>query len=396
MSHLDTLYGRRANLISEVRSLGLEAGPNMTGEQRQSTDRLSSELEKVGAEIRSIERGDARSVAASEVRAEFPHLQRSASGQGRGSELRGYLLGRDEGSFEIRFEQRDLLVGGSAGSATVPTTISWSVVNYLESVTPIRRVAQVFTTQAGEPLRLPTISAPGTATAVAEAGPFLENDPGLGYVELKAWKFGVLLQVSSELIADSTVAIDQIIGRYLGQALGRVTSPLYCLGAGTAGPQGYALDGLAAGTVLGGTGLAGAPSYAALIDTRFKLRPEFRDPAACAWLMSDSALAAIWKLTDIDGRPIYTPTITAGQPDMLLGSPLYVDNDLAAVALGARSVYFGNWGQGFAVRDVVGVRLDRSVDYAFANDLVTMRAQLRTDSRVTDPRAIACYKGGSA
>jgi HK97 family phage major capsid protein len=397
MNHLDTLYGRRANLINEVRSLGLEGGPNMTGEQRQSTDRLSNELEKIGSEIRSLESRDSRFAEASEVRAEFPHLQRTSYGDGRRSELRSYLLGRSEGSFEIPFtETRDLLVSGTPGAATVPTTIGNTVVEYLQSTTPMRRFASVLTTQSGEPIRLPVIAAAGTAAFTAEGSAFAESDPTLGHIDLKAFKYGQLLQFSSELLSDSAIEIDTLVGKYLGQALGRVTSPLYANGAGTVEPQGYTTANMAYGTTVGGTGLAGAPTYANLIDTRFGVLPPFRNPGQASWVMSDSAAAAIWKLTDLDGRPVYTPTIVAGMPDQLLGSPVFIDTDLAAVGTAARSIWFGDFKQGFYIRDVIGVRLDRSSDYAFANDLITLRAQIRTDSRVVDARALSCYKGGSA
>ena len=69
---------------------------------------------------------------------------------------------------------------------------------------------------------------------------------------------------------------------------------------------------------------------------------------------------------------------------------------MPTVATNGTSIAFGDF-RPYFIRDVLGVRFERSVDYAFANDLNTYRAILRTDGRLLDlTGAIATYKGGSA
>ena len=83
-------------------------------------------------------------------------------------------------------------------------------------------------------------------------------------------------------------------------------------------------------------------------------------------------------------------------PDTLLGKPVVTDPNVAAVALSAKSVAFGDFSAYF-VRQVNGVRFERSDDYAFNTDLVTFRALLRGDGLTVDQTgAIKVFTGNAA
>jgi len=53
----------------------------------------------------------------------------------------------------------------------------------------------------------------------------------------------------------------------------------------------------------------------------------------------------------------------------------------STLATNALLIAFGDFSQYFIIRDVNSIRFERSDDYAFANDLVSFRAIMRTDSR---------------
>ena len=84
------------------------------------------------------------------------------------------------------------------------------------------------------------------------------------------------------------------------------------------------------------------------------------------------------------------------RPDTLLGKPVVIDPNMPDPALNALPIAFGDF-SAFYIRDVQGVRFERSDDYAFANDLVTFRSLLRSDSNLIDlTGAIKLYKSGTA
>jgi HK97 family phage major capsid protein len=72
-----------------------------------------------------------------------------------------------------------------------------------------------------------------------------------------------------------------------------------------------------------------------------------------------------------------------GQPDSILGKPVFIDPFVASPAANAESIFFGDWSM-FFVRYAGGIRFERSDDFAFANDLVSFRALLRADAALVD------------
>jgi HK97 family phage major capsid protein len=94
--------------------------------------------------------------------------------------------------------------------------------------------------------------------------------------------------------------------------------------------------------------------------------------------MNSSTIAALRKLKDGAGQFLFSPSVSADERDMLLGYRIFENPAMASVGSGVTSIVFGHLPSYF-VRQVGGIRLDRSDDFAFANDLVTFRATNRLD-----------------
>jgi len=91
------------------------------------------------------------------------------------------------------------------------------------------------------------------------------------------------------------------------------------------------------------------------------------------------------------GNYLWQPGLVKGAPDTLLGRPVLTDPTIAAMAANADSIAFGDFSEYYAIRDVSGVRFERSDDFRFANDLVAFRALIRTDGKPLDLTAAKCY-----
>ncbi len=291
-------------------------------------------------------------------------------------------------------ELRDLTVGvAGAGGNTVPTSFERALYDFLENVSGVRQVATVITTTGGENLDLPLVASHGTAAIVGEGTALAEVDPSFAKITLGAWKFGQLLQMSSELVQDSGVDIVGFAAADLGRALGRASGAAYATGSGTNAPQGVMTS---VGTALtGGTGVAGVPSIQNLTDTVYSLGdPGYRQNAS--WLMRDATAGKIRNLTNTSGDFLWQPAVQAGQPDRLLGFPVVIDPFVAATGTAALSVAFGDFAAGYVIRDAGSIRLETSNEFAFSQDLITHRAILRTDADVRDQNAIKAFRGGTA
>jgi len=283
-----------------------------------------------------------------------------------------------------RIEYHALTKGTATdGAELIPTGFVRTLQEHLIENNAVRRTnAQVFTTSSGENLLVPATTTHGTATLVAECGTFLANDAQFKQVTMGAYKFGQLVQVSTELIQDSAVNLLEYLGRAAGIAIGTVTGTYNVTGTGVAQPEGIANAPTAGVTGGAGTGVTVAAN--SLIDLYHSIVTGYR--ARGYWVMNDSTAAYIRKLRDDTGGAglgnlLWQPGMQAGAPDTLFGRPVVTDPAVAAMAINAYSIAFGDFSSYFAFRDVNTVIFDRSDDFAFSTGLVSFRSSLRTDSK---------------
>jgi HK97 family phage major capsid protein len=284
----------------------------------------------------------------------------------------------------INLEKHDLTKGvATDGAELIPTGFVRTLQEHLIENNGVRRTnAQVFSTSTGENLLVPATTGHGTATLVAEGGAFLENDAQFKQVTMNAYKFGQLTEVSTELIQDSAIDLLGYLGRAAGTAIGTVTGTYNVTGTGTAQPEGIA-NAPTAG-VTGGAGSGVTVLANDLINLYHSIVTGYRGRGY--WVMNDSTAAYIRRLRDDTGGSglgnfIWQPGLQAGQPDSLLGRPVVTDPAMAAMAINAYSIAFGDFSAYFAFRDVTTVQFDRSDDFRFLNGLVAFRSSLRTDSK---------------
>lgn len=86
--------------------------------------------------------------------------------------------------------------------------------------------------------------------------------------------------------------------------------------------------------------------------------------------------------TDSAGNPILMNAGNPGDPPMLLGYPVYVDENMPAVGAGNKSLAFGGWRYAYAIRRVNGVGVDRQGEIHSDNGQIGLRARHRVDGRV--------------
>lgn len=416
---LERLVATRQRAWNEAKELldACEAEKReMTGEEFAKWERINADLDAKDAQIKSIRdrlESEREADIAREAYAPIvaPAQQRDngeivddgfeqflrGTSQTRGWDLDITAVAREKALIRAGArgaELRDLTLTAAAGGNTVPTDLVRVLYDFLERTSGVRQAgATVITTAGGNNLDLPTVSAHGSAgvggtAAIAEGSALPENDPAFGKITLGAFKYGQIIQVSNELLTDTGVDLVQFLGRDLGRALGRVTEQNYVRGSGTNAPQGACLAsvlGTAVTTVAAATGI---PSYANLVNLVYSCEDIYRDGGA-SWLMQDSFAGVIRRITDTTGQPIWQPGMQAGEPDRLLGYPIFKSPFMSAVGTAAGTpMAFGNWGEGYVIRDVGTIRVERSDEFAFNTDTVTWRAVLRTDGRIRDSRAI--------
>jgi HK97 family phage major capsid protein len=248
----------------------------------------------------------------------------------------------------------------------------------------------VLNTASGENLQIPSLATYSSGTAFADSIAIGESDPTFNsFVTLGAFKYAFLTQVSRELVEDSGVNILSFLADQTGNAMGFSVNNALTLGTGTDEP-----NGIVPRSTLGVTGTAAnyLPTADDLIDLVYSVETVGRRLAGSGFQMNKASIAGVRKLKDGQGQFIFSPALSDTQNDLLLGYPIFENPNMGTAGSVVKSVVFGHL-PSYYVRSVGGLKLDRSDDFAFSNDLVTFRATFRVDGNLIQTSHVKHFIG---
>ena len=287
------------------------------------------------------------------------------------------------------FEKRDV-VKTSTG-APVPTSFYNQVILLARNSGPMLETSTILNTSGGENLQIPSIGTYSSGTIAGEGTAIGESDPVFNnFVTLGAFKYSFITQVSRELVEDGGVDILGFLASQVGQSLGYSVNTALTTGTGTVEPNGIVTR---AGSALVGTTLS--PTADNLIDLVYSVDTAGRRLPGTGFQMNGASIAAVRKLKDSAGYYLFQPSLSAEARDLLLGYSIYENPAMASAASAVRPVIFGNL-PSYYVRQVGGIKLDRSDDFAFNTDLVTFRATFRVDGNLIQTSHVKYYKSSNS
>lgn len=291
---------------------------------------------------------------------------------------------------QVLMEKR-VQVGGtnSAGGFTVPTELATFIVESMKAFGPMY-TSELFTTintASGNTFNIPTID-DTTVTAESHTEGTAPTDDGgkdatFGQKTLGAFAFNTeFVRWSAELNADSVLNMESLLGRLLGERMARIANSKLTTGSGSSDVEGIVTNA--------GAGLTAASATAItsdeLIDLIHAVDPAYRDSPNTAMMMNDSTLKAVRKLKDSQNRYLWEiGGYAADMPQTILGYPVVVNQDMASIATGNKTVLFGDM-SAFYVRKVgdpaIFVARER-----FAPDFGIL-GYIRFDGALTDTAAV--------
>jgi HK97 family phage major capsid protein len=363
---------------------------DLNAEEQEKYDRISAELDSRAQTIEQLKADEERAARLDAVAAEIRTDEEPAGDDSDAEAIRALVRG------EVRshnFEKRDVLT--SSTGAPVPTSFYDQVILKARLVGPMLDVSTVLNTAGGETLQVPSLSTYSTSgTVTAQGANFSESDPVFNsFTDLKAYKYGFIIQVSREMIEDSGVDLLGFLADQVGNGLGYNVQAALTTGTGTVQPTG--IVNAAGSGITGGTGVSGAFTADNLIDLYYSLDGAARLLPGVGWMMNGAAIGAVRKLKDTAGNYIFSPALDGNSRDLLLGRPVYENPHMTNPATNAKSVLVGHLPSYF-VRTVGGIRLDRSDEFAFNADLVTFRATMRVDGALPQSSHVKYFAGGTA
>lgn len=278
----------------------------------------------------------------------------------------------------------------SEGGFTVQTDIATSVLDALKAYGGMRSVATIISTAQGNPMSFPTSDGTGeTGEWVAENAAAAAADPTFGTKSLPVFKASSrVVAIPFELLQDSSVDVEAFVRDRLVTRLGRTNNAGFTTGSGSGQPTGLITAATTGFTAANASSQVTTITYGSLVELVHSVDPAYRTGGGTGFMMNDSTVKKLRQILDSQGRPIFVPGyevgVPGGAPDRLLGEPITVNQDMASMAAGAKSIAYGNFGL-YYIRDVAAVEMFRFTDSVYTKlGQVGFLAWMRTGGNLID------------
>jgi HK97 family phage major capsid protein len=248
-------------------------------------------------------------------------------------------------------------------------------------------VVREIVTGSGNEFDIPTNDDTGnSASALSEGADLTDDDSGdlvFGQKRLDAFVDATpWVKISFELMQDSAFDLEQFLSEAIGERLGRRGNLRLTTGSGSSQP-----NGVVTASTLGKTAAsASAITAEEVMDLQHSVRAPYRRSPKCRWMFADTTLLTLRKLKDGQGNFLWQMgDVRIGAPDVLLGKPYSINDDIAAIGASAKAILFGDFGK-YWVRKV-GAPMIGTVRERFWPK-IGMAGLMRYDGELVDSIAI--------
>lgn len=201
------------------------------------------------------------------------------------------------------------------GGYLVPEEYDSRLIQSLEGENIMRQLAHTLTTSGDHKINIAATTP--AAAWIDEGGQLTFGEATFKQALLDAHKLHVAIKVTEELLYDSAFNLENYILEQFGKALANAEEDAFLNGDGTGKPTGVFHQ------TNGGTYLTEVATLKAddIINLIHALKRPYRKGAV--FILNDKTIAAIRKLKDNNGAYMWQPSYQVGEPDRLLGYPVY-------------------------------------------------------------------------
>lgn len=357
MRNLRELLDKRAGLLSQARALvdAAEAAKRgLSAEETTQYEALMTDVTRMTGEIQREEAliAEEQRFAGGDVHRPDPQGETGALPQFKsrglrdGAELRDNpawqpLLQRSTPAAERRF--RSWLRGGqvslrqeearalqadldaSGGYLVLPMQFADRLIQAVDDAVFIRQWATVYSVPNAESLGAPSLDTdPADPTWVSELSIGSEDSSmAFGRRELKPHPLAQFIKVSRKLLRQAP-DVEALVLRRLAYKLSVVMENAFLNGTGVNQPLGVftaSAQGISTGRDVSTGNTATEMRFDGLIEAKYTLKAQYWPMAR--WIFHRSGIKQIAKLKDGEGQYLWQPTTQQGQPDRILGLPVW-------------------------------------------------------------------------
>lgn len=281
----------------------------------------------------------------------------------------------------------------SQGGYLVPTEMNEAIVTKLTQENVMRQLASVITTASKH--KIPILASQPAANWIGEGQEIPLKDENFSQIELDAYKLAAGTKISNELLQDSFYNLEDFFVEEFGKSLAAAEEDAF-LNGGTDSdtsnrPTGVLISVDSDNYVTSSS--TNQFDVDDLINLVYSLPRPYRQNAS--WLMHDSYLQKI-RTQKSDYQYFWTPSIVEGEPEKLLGYPVYTspfmpEAPAAQNAAGKPICLFGDFSR-YYIADR-GTRTFKPLYELFAiSDLSAFLMIERVDGKLIDKGAMRLLK----
>jgi len=356
-----------------------------SAEMKAQVEKANAEITKLQDEIKATNAALNRS-----VRGEAANQEVSAEQKARRDAFNKYIR-KGDGSLSD-MEQKALSVGSDPdGGFLVLPEMSSEIVKKVFESSPVRAVASVQTISSDSFEILQDLDEAGAGWVGETAARSETTTPQFKKIVIAVHEIYAKPRATQKLLDDAFVNIEAWLAEKVSERFGRIEATAFVQGDGVNKPRGFMT--FTAGTSFGqieqvNSGSAAVITADGIINLKYSLKGAYAPGAV--FMMKRATVASVRKLKDTTNQYLWQPSLQLGQPDMLLGHPIYEADDMAVEAANALPIAFGNFKAGYQIVDRFGIRTLRDPYSAKPN--VEFYTTKRVGGDVKDFEAIKILK----
>ena len=374
--------------IEEQRNALLDEMETIVGaaetEVRAMTDAESTRIDAITKEIAGIDKTIAaktatRAMTKSVIVTGSPEVETVEAVELRA--FANYIRKECGQPVELRAGEQNLTMADNG--AVIPTTIAARIITKVADVCPILAGATRYNVKGT--LKVPVYGKSNTThgIAVGYQAEFTDITADVGKftsVDLSGFLAGALALIGKSVINSSDVDVVSFIVNQMGTEIAIWLSKELLTASSTS-----AAGALTTTTNIN-AGSISAISSDNLIDLQAKVKQVYQ--ANACWTMNPATFTAIRKLQDADKRYLLQNDMSKEFPYMLLGKPVYLDDNMPVIASAAKAILYGDY-SGLSVNFRENIQVQVLLEKYATQHAVGIVAWFEFDSDVTDANKLA-------
>lgn len=369
------LQEKRAALVEEMRTITsaaeMRAEKDLTEDEVKTLNEKRAALKGVDTQLAVAEELEALDKRAAEQRAKAVGADDKAK-----EELRAFANYLRDG--RISEETRTVLTTDNA-AVMIPKEISQQIILGLQGAYELMNKVNLRITPHAKTFVEPILSGDMTLKRITVGSANEEGAASFDGIEIKAYDYRLpVIPISLTLLDGSDADIQGAIVALLTEHIARGLTNLALTG-------GTASDGISAlvpKVVTTTAASATAVTYNDLIDVLAKVKAPHNAQGVASWVMNSATRAALMKVLDQNGRPIFVESAREGEPDRILGRPVVIDDNMPDIGAGKTPILFGDLRK-YVLRIVQGVKVRVYQEEKFYKDnCVGIQAFVSADGKL--------------